>query len=261
MSNTSYVTSVTVCEDTTQNFELFDLLKQADPAYAATDPAKIKLYVYDGAKWVLSTAGFFTAVDLDTLTLNAAAIPNFNGAKLVRVLGYDSTGNTFTLDVNVTVTPVNDAPSGADEAVSVANGDTYVLGLADFGFSDLIDGHAFKSVVVSAVPAGGTLLLNGVAVTAGQEILASDIEAGKLTFVAPAAVGGDFGFSFQVRDTGGVDVGCGSVDLDPTPNTITFTVPSPGLATLGDKVWLDTNANGVQDAGEAGIAGVTVVLK
>jgi hypothetical protein len=30
-------------------------------------------------------------------------------------------------------------------------------------------------------------------------------------------------------------------------------------ATLGDRVWEDTNANGVQDAGEAGIAGVTVL--
>ncbi|HRD93463.1 MAG TPA: SdrD B-like domain-containing protein, partial [Accumulibacter sp.] len=32
------------------------------------------------------------------------------------------------------------------------------------------------------------------------------------------------------------------------------------LASLGDRVWLDANANGVQDAGEAGIAGVTVKL-
>ena len=30
---------------------------------------------------------------------------------------------------------------------------------------------------------------------------------------------------------------------------------------LGDRVWLDTNANGIQDAGELGIAGVTVQLK
>ena len=261
MSNTSYVTSVSVCEDTSQNFELFDLLKQADPGYSAVDPAKIKLYVYDGAKWVLFTAGFFTAVDKDTLTLDASAIPNFNGAKLIRVLGYDSTGNTFTLDVTVNVTPVNDAPSGADESVTVANGDVYVLGLADFGFTDPIDGNAFKSVVVNAVPASGALLLNGVAVTAGQEILASEIDAGHLTYVAPASAGGDFGLTFQVRDDGGIDPDCGGVDLDATPNTITFNVPSPGLATLGDKVWEDTNANGVQDAGEAGIAGVTVVLK
>jgi len=32
-------------------------------------------------------------------------------------------------------------------------------------------------------------------------------------------------------------------------------------AQIGDKVWLDNNANGVQDAGEAGISGVTVELK
>jgi len=32
-------------------------------------------------------------------------------------------------------------------------------------------------------------------------------------------------------------------------------------AQIGDKVWLDKNANGVQDAGEAGISGVTVELK
>jgi hypothetical protein len=65
-----------------------------------------------------------------------------------------------------------------------------------------------------------------------------------------------------VGDTGGTD-GCGGNDLDLTPNTITFHVPLPEIpnATLGDRVWLDTNANGVQDAGELGLAGVTVQLK
>ena len=32
------------------------------------------------------------------------------------------------------------------------------------------------------------------------------------------------------------------------------------LGSIGDTVWLDTNGNGVQDAGEPGIAGVTVIL-
>ena len=31
-------------------------------------------------------------------------------------------------------------------------------------------------------------------------------------------------------------------------------------AALGDFVWLDTNANGIQDAGEQGVAGITVNL-
>ena len=39
-----------------------------------------------------------------------------------------------------------------------------------------------------------------------------------------------------------------------------YTTPALGQS-LGDRVWLDTNANGIQDAGEAGIAGVAVQLK
>jgi hypothetical protein len=75
--------------------------------------------------------------------------------------------------------------------------------------------------------------------------------------------------SYTVEETnkpGYTDVG----DIDGgNPNQISVTL-TPGQsstgndfvderpATLGDRVWEDTNANGVQDAGEAGIAGVTV---
>ena len=109
---------------------------------------------------------------------------------------------------------------------------------------------------MTSVPTSGSLTLDGVAVIAGQEIQASDIAAGKLVHTAPANGGGAISFDFQVRDDGGTD-GCGGNDLDLTPNTFTFNVPlrpRPSSATA----WEDTNANGVQDAGEAGIAGVTV---
>ncbi|MGE0407493.1 MAG: SdrD B-like domain-containing protein, partial [Candidatus Korobacteraceae bacterium] len=39
-----------------------------------------------------------------------------------------------------------------------------------------------------------------------------------------------------------------------------FAVPSACLGRIGDFVWEDTNANGVQDAGETGIPGVTLTL-
>lgn len=39
-----------------------------------------------------------------------------------------------------------------------------------------------------------------------------------------------------------------------------FTPPPPNLGRIGDTVYCDTNANGVQDAGEAGISGVKVTL-
>ena len=39
-----------------------------------------------------------------------------------------------------------------------------------------------------------------------------------------------------------------------------YTRPSLSTASIGDRVWSDTNGNGLQDIGEIGIAGVTVVL-
>lgn len=51
--------------------------------------------------------------------------------------------------------------------------------------------------------------------------------------------------------------------LPPNGNTPTPTptnTPTGGTAALGDRVWNDTNRNGVQDIGEPGVGGVTVEL-
>ena len=37
--------------------------------------------------------------------------------------------------------------------------------------------------------------------------------------------------------------------------------PAPSTATLGDRVWLDLNGNGLQEPGEPGVAGLTVTLE
>ncbi len=51
----------------------------------------------------------------------------------------------------------------------------------------------------------------------------------------------------------------------PVPQSATarniIVVPSSGSATVGDRVWLDTDGDGVLDPGEAGIPGVLVTLK
>ena len=179
MSTLRYQTSITLCEDTSQNYELYDLLRQADPNYSETAPSRITLYVLQGSTWTpVSGPGMFTAVDMDTFTVDMSYLPNFNGVQQLRVLGTDASGNTFNLYLTVNVTPVNDAPSGADETVAVANGDTYVLGLADFGFSDPVEHDSFLSVLMTTVPASGTLLLNGVAVVVGHRIpMAVELQA------------------------------------------------------------------------------------
>jgi hypothetical protein len=50
-----------------------------------------------------------------------------------------------------------------------------------------------------------------------------------------------------------------------TPQSTPTPAPTPsptssGCQTIGDRVWYDTNRNGIQDSGEAGVEGVTVVL-
>ena len=122
--------------------------------------------------------------------------------------------NTLTFDV----ASVNDAPLGADRTVSLDENGSYVLQLADFGFSDPSDtpASAFLAVKATTLPGVGTLRLAGTNVVAGTSIAASDIAAQKLVYVSGGNSGNGTGyasFTFQVRDDGGTVNG--GVDLDP----------------------------------------------
>jgi len=83
------------------------------------------------------------------------------------------------------------------------------------------------AVKITTLPTVGTLKDNGVAVTAGQLVSIADINAGLLVF---SAKNGDSGisnyapFTFQVEDDGGT--ANGGVNLDQSPNTISFTLSS-----------------------------------
>ena len=70
----------------------------------------------------------------------------------------------------------------------------------------------------------GGLTLAGAAVTAGQRVSAADIAAGRLQYSAPVWASGPryASFTFQVQDDGGT--ANGGIDIDPTPNTMTFNV-------------------------------------
>jgi hypothetical protein len=142
----------------------------------------------------------------------------------------DSAPRTST----VTITGVNDAPSGADRTVTIAEDTQYTVKVADFGFSD-VDAHLFAGVLLGSVSGAGSLMLDGAA-AAGQFVGAADIEAGKLVFLPAANANGPnrASFTFQVRDSGGT--AAGGTDLDPTPNRLTFDVtPVNDAPTLADR--------------------------
>ncbi|RYF78764.1 MAG: tandem-95 repeat protein, partial [Comamonadaceae bacterium] len=143
----------------------------------------------------------------------------------------DQSPNTF----NFNVTPVNDAPAGVDKTVTVNEDATYTFTAADFAFTDANDtpANGLQSVIISTLPAAGQgqLLLNGVAVTSGQNIAAGSL--GQLTYVPAANANGNGlgGFTFQVVDNGGT--ANGGQNTDPSPNTFNFNVTPVNDAPAG----------------------------
>ncbi|PLP59418.1 hypothetical protein CYK37_08820 [Mesorhizobium loti] len=138
-----------------------------------------------------------------------------------------NTGGPALVDIDtatITITPVNDAPSGADRTATIAEDTTYTFTAADFGFSDPNDSpaNALAAIVITSVPANGVLSLGGTPVTAGQVITAANIA--NLTWTPTANANGAAlaSFSFQVRDNGGT--ANGGQDTDLTPNIFTFNV-------------------------------------
>ncbi|MDB5863898.1 MAG: hypothetical protein JWO70_1704, partial [Betaproteobacteria bacterium] len=134
--------------------------------------------------------------------------------------------------MTVNVTPVNDAPSGADATVVTLEDTAYTFGVTDFGFSDR-DGNAFLAVRIAALPTAGSLALAGAAVTAGQVVSVAAIAAGDLTLSPAANANGTAyaSFAFQVQDAGGT--ANGGVDTDVSARTLTLNVTSVNDAPAG----------------------------
>src|SRR5204863_7191419 len=134
----------------------------------------------------------------------------------------DGAQDATAATASITVASVNDAPSGADHAVTINEDASYTFATSDFGFTDPNDtpANALLAVKITTLPPSGTLTNNGVAVTAGQPVSAADIAAGLLKFT-PAAHrkgAGSGTFTFQVQYNGGTANGGG--DLDQSPHTM-----------------------------------------
>ena len=260
MSTISVNTTVHVCEDTNATFDMRDVLVAAGVTpVAGLTISTMVVKLPDGSSSSVNTP-LFGRVDADTVYVHPGDWkPNYNGqfATIEFIVQQDDTGPRITLSMTVVVDPVNDAPTGANKVFALNNGAAVTLAQGDFGFVDAVEHDAFQSVIITSLPSAGKLMLNGVAVAVNAEISAADIAAGHLSFEPSQTAAGSFDVGFKVRDAGGM-VGCGAADTSVTPNYLTFKVP---MSHLGDFVWEDTNGNGTQDAGEAGLANVTVQLK
>ncbi len=147
----------------------------------------------------------------------------------IRTVTFEVSDGTNTSNIasrNITVTAVNDAPAGSPATLTLNEDATNTFTTADFGFYDTADNgpHSLLAVKITTLPALGTLTLSGVNVTAGQTVSAANITSGLLIYTPPLNANGTgyTSFTFQVQDNGGT--ANSGIDLDASPNTITFNV-------------------------------------
>ncbi|MCY4374767.1 MAG: fibronectin type III domain-containing protein, partial [Spirochaetaceae bacterium] len=98
---------------------------------------------------------------------------------------------------------LNGAPTAGALRLSTVKDQPLRLTAEDFTgvFSDPDSGDSMKQVKVMSVPAaGGTLTLDGNAVSGGDEIASADLGAMRLTFTPAADYVGDATFEFQLSD-------------------------------------------------------------
>src|SRR5205823_7655990 len=94
-----------------------------------------------------------------------------NGSTANGGANLDPTPNTATIDVAA----INDAPSGTDGSIGVLDHVPYTFTFAEFGFSDPNDTppNRFMNVLITSVPAVGTLKLGNTTLTPGVFISTS----------------------------------------------------------------------------------------
>jgi hypothetical protein len=224
----------TVTEDTTftvADGATGDLLNNATDIEG--DPLTITGYTIAGLIGPRPVGVLVPIAGVGTITINAngsySFVPAANYSGTIPVITYtvsDGAGGTDTSTLMLTITPVNDAPAGSDNTVTINEDTAYTFAAGDFGFTDPNDtpANVLQAVIITTLPpvTEGTLLLSGVPVAVGQVIPLAQIPS--LTFQPVADVNGNGigAFTFQVVDDGGT--ANGGVDTDQSPARFVFNI-------------------------------------
>ncbi|WP_346842270.1 retention module-containing protein [Metapseudomonas otitidis] len=184
----------------------------------------------DGVHSFTATSGSTTA-DISGWNLGNLSITppaNYNGTFDLKVTATATEGAngdkaSTSLTLPVTVHPVSDAPTGADNTVQTDEGTPRSFSAAEFGFSDVDAGDSLKAIRINSLPGNGSLSLNGTAVTVGMLVTAAQIAS--LVYTPTASGSSSGSFSFSVQDQSGL--------FSSQPNTMIIQVANlddaPGL--------------------------------
>jgi hypothetical protein len=101
-----------------------------------------------------------TYAQLGDLTWAPDADANGDGLASFGFTSTDSNSITKTGKITFDVTAVNDAPTAADGTITLSEDGSHTFSASDFSFHD-VDGDSLAGVIISGLPANGTLTLNG----------------------------------------------------------------------------------------------------
>ena len=201
--------------------------------------------------------------DATTRTFTGTAAAEDTGTVTVQVTASDGNGETASTTFALEVTAAaNTVPTAADATVTTAEDTAHAFEASDFGFADADTDDELASVRVVTLPGSGTLAVSGSAVSAGQEVAASDL-GGNLTYTPAADEHGSgyASFTFRVSDGTAESAADYTMTIDVTPVNDTPTAADGTVTTDEDTAYafgasdfgfVDT------DAGD-GLASVRVV--
>ncbi|MFL6236334.1 MAG: SdrD B-like domain-containing protein, partial [Thermoanaerobaculia bacterium] len=190
-------------------------------------------------------------------------------------------GGTYTVKIVPSTLPAGVAETYDLDGVASADQATFTLGGTsrddvDFGYRGTasVGDRVWIDANANGVQDAGEAGLNGVTVQlvdSANSVVATATTSGDGNYTFDHLLGG----SYSVRVvTSSLPAGLApTYDLDgiATANVASFLLDAGAsrsdvdfgyryTGSIGDRVWIDTNANGAQDAGETGINGVTVEL-
>ena len=175
----------------------------------------------------LTITGSQADINATLATLRYQATADYHGTETLVVSSSDASNLVDTDNLAITVSAVNDAPSGTNASLALDATGRRVLRRADFGFRDASGDTDILAAVRVQLPSAGSLRLAGTLLTATSEVTLAQLDADALVYQAGAGASGT-GYAtlrFQVRDNGGT--ANGGVDLDPSANTLTLDATAP----------------------------------
>lgn len=239
--NVTGVSVTDVDEDATANAELKMTLNATAGTLSLGTIAGLTFTTGDGATDAsMVFTGTLGAINTALATLSYLPNANVGGGGTITIVANDQ-GNTGTdpgntgdgtseegtKTINVTIRAINDAPTiGVNNTLTtISEGATGTITSGLLAAADVDNGTTEQFFVITTLPADGTLLLNGTALTKGGFFTQDDINNNRVTYQHNGSENFRDTFNFTLTD-GSTSAVTGTFNIEITPVNDTPTVPT-----------------------------------